>query len=235
VLEVLEARKLMSFSAGHLDTSFNGTGTQVTDFAGAEDQGAGVVVEPSTGDVVVAGTSNGLFAVASYSPTGALLNSVTTQIGTSTQSEATSIALDPTGKVLVGGYTAGGTTSNDFVAARYTVSATGQIALDTTFAGVGYVQSDVAGARRSDIANDIAVQPVTGGGYDVLLAGMSGTGATSHDAVARYTSGCLGHDVRRQRFRGDDRDGRRGQRHRGRFLRGHRLGGVLRIDHQPHS
>jgi uncharacterized delta-60 repeat protein len=188
VLEVLEARQMLSVSAGHLDTSFNGTGTQITDFAGAEDQGAGVVVEPSTGDVVVAGTSNGMFAVASYSPTGAMLNSVTTQIGTSAQSEATSIALDPSGKVLVGGYTAGGATNNDFVAARYTISPTGQIALDTSFGGVGYVQSDVAGARRSDVANDIAVQPVSGGGYDVLLAGVSGTGPTAHDAVARYTS-----------------------------------------------
>ncbi len=185
--EALELRQMLSASlkAGVLDTAFNATGTVTTDING-EDAGTSVAVE-ANGTVIVAGTSNTNFSLASYNASGGLLSTVQTPITSSTVvSSASAITLDTTGRVLVAGTATNPVTGNDFVVARYTVGSTGTLALDTTFGTAGYVTTDIGGSKRSDIANSIAIQ-----GTNILVAGNTAPSTSptqTRDAVVRYNS-----------------------------------------------
>jgi uncharacterized delta-60 repeat protein len=131
-------------------TSFDGDGKVTTDFAGFDDTASAVAVQ-SDGRVVVAGYSDsgGVdgfdFALARYLANGTLDTSfdsdgkVTTQISVADQDNwATCMAIQPDGKILVGGYGGGGFgggSNSSWHIARYH----GQIAtgtpgtLDTSF------------------------------------------------------------------------------------------------------
>lgn len=112
-------------------------------------QGASVAIEPETGRIVVATTirnpgGGSDYAVARFLPNGAPDTTfgtdgtglVTTNFGgaTDTVDGASSIALEPGGKIVVAGYTTASTDgSYDFALARYNTNGT----LDTTFHGTG--------------------------------------------------------------------------------------------------
>ncbi|HEY8749814.1 MAG TPA: hypothetical protein VIM11_17660, partial [Tepidisphaeraceae bacterium] len=185
VAETLELRRLLSISAGGLDSTFGAGGKTTTDFSLAthpRDQANAVVL--TSGDVVAVGTSGGQFAVALYASNGGLLSTASTPIGAGS-AEATGVAVDSSGNLLVGGYANNSGTSNDFVVARYKIVGTGpsqSVVLDTTFGTSGYTTTDLNGGQ-SDIANAIAID-----GSDVVLAGQTGAGASEHLAVAAYNS-----------------------------------------------
>ena len=112
---------------GSLDTTFSGDGKLTTDFAGDHDIGNGVAVQPD-GRIVVAGysfssTTNNDFAVARYNPDGTLDTSFsgdgkqTSDLGSN--DVATSIALQPDGKIVLAGYSEPGELDGNFAIARY--------------------------------------------------------------------------------------------------------------------
>jgi uncharacterized delta-60 repeat protein len=111
-------------SAGAPDQTFGGgDGRVLTDFAGRADAAAAVAVQ-ADGKLVVAGTSGGDLAVARYRPDGSPDPTfsgdgrVVTDFGGAVQ--ATSVALQPDGKILVAGtagvvrYNAGGSLDTSF-------------------------------------------------------------------------------------------------------------------------
>jgi len=159
---------------GSLDPSF-GTGGIVTTSIGRNDDAKSVVIQ-SDGKIVVAGTSDSDFAVVRYTSSGALDNSfdtdgkVTTDIGSSTNDSANSVAIQSDGAIVVAG-----TDLNDFALVRYT--STG--ALDNTFDTDGKVTTDI-GSSTSDSAKSIAIQSDGA----IVVAGTS----SSNFAVVRYTS-----------------------------------------------
>jgi len=118
---------------GALDTTFNATGTVLTDFGGGDDAANAVTVEPSTGRLVVAGSAGSdpanattTFALVRYNtdgmldPTFGTGGKVTTAIG-SEDDEAFAVGVGAKGLIIAAGATTGGGgTTSDFAAVRYT-------------------------------------------------------------------------------------------------------------------
>jgi uncharacterized delta-60 repeat protein len=156
---------------GSLDTSFSGNGKQTTDFFGS-DEGNGVALQGDGKIVVVGGTVDGDFALARYNPNGSLDTSFsgdgkqTTDFG-GFGDEATGVALQGNGRIVVAGSTGDG----DFALARYNPNGSP----DSSFHGDGRRTTDFGG---SEGANGVVVQ---GAGKIVAV------GSTVDDfALARY-------------------------------------------------
>lgn len=174
---------------GRLDASFGSAGRVLTPVGPGDDYASGVAVQKD-GRVVVAGrTGNGPqadLALLRYDAAGRLDASfgqggrVVTDVGTSFDS-ASSVAVQPGGKILVGGNTslpvAFRLTRSDFVLLRYTPDGRP----DPTFGQGGRVVTDVAGSH--DGANAMAVQP----DGKILLVGSASNGQNDDIAVVRYT------------------------------------------------
>jgi uncharacterized delta-60 repeat protein len=147
---------------GTLDASFSGDGKQTTDFAGIDDEAAGVALQ-SDGKVVVVGRTgfgspfgNSFdFAVARYNPNGSLDTSFagdgkqTASFGES--DVAKGVAVQGDGKIIAVGNDCNGNpdTTCDFALARFNPNGS----LDTTFSGDGKQTADlgdidIAGATR---------------------------------------------------------------------------------------
>jgi uncharacterized delta-60 repeat protein len=180
----------LSAAAGDLDGSFDGDGKARTDFAGGSDDRAYDVVAQRDDKVVLVGESRqGTdigFAVARYAVNGALDptfdgdGKVRTDFGMNTLDTASSVAVQPDGKILVGGVVGGVNpgTSFDFALARYNPNGT----LDPSFDGDGRVVTDIEGGRDwlAAVAPQADGKIVVGG-----QARPRGPGA--HDfALARY-------------------------------------------------
>jgi uncharacterized delta-60 repeat protein len=125
--------------------------------------------------------SNPKFALARYNQVGALDTTfggdgkVTTDF-TAGYDEAWDVALQPDGKIVAGGDTAG--LGGRFAIARYDTSG----ALDTTFSGDGEAVTNFT--RHDDFAYGLALQA----DGNVLLAGGSGWGGSNpRIALARYS------------------------------------------------
>ena len=163
---------------GTLDTSFSGDGKQTTPFAG-HDEAQGVAIQED-GKIVVVGHG---FAIARYNPNGSLDTSfsgdgkrTTTDFGGFGE-DATAVAIQDDGKIIVVGSVAGPMLYADFAIARYNPNGT----LDTSFNGAGRQQASFVG---HDEAHGVAIQGdgkivVVGSGYDTV------TGA-SEGALVRY-------------------------------------------------
>ncbi|MGI8683964.1 MAG: Calx-beta domain-containing protein [Acidimicrobiales bacterium] len=142
-------------ATGTLDPGFGVNGVVVTDFAGDSDVAAALAVAPD-GSIVVAGqtaTSGGSeFAVARYRPDGTLDPSfgtggkATTDFGVSSQG-ATSVAVQPDGRVVVVGGSNG-----RFALARFTAAGT----LDPTFGTGGRTVTAFPG--ETSLVTDVALQ-----------------------------------------------------------------------------
>ncbi len=164
---------------GTLDTSFSGDGKQTTPFAG-HDEAQGVAIQED-GKIVVVGHG---FAIARYNPNGSLDTSfsgdgkrTTTDFGDFGPPDATAVAIQDDGKIIVVGSVAGPMLYADFAIARYNPNGT----LDTSFNGAGRQQASFVG---HDEAHGVAIQGdgkivVVGSGYDTV------TGA-SEGALVRY-------------------------------------------------
>ena len=159
---------------GSLDTSFNGTG-KVTTVIGGDDYAEAVTLQ-GDGKIIVAGTSsNGSnydFAVARYNADGSLDTSfngsgmATTAFGPGLDIAYT-VALQPDGKIVTGGY--GSTGSKvDFALARFNTNGS----LDSSFGTGGKVTTAVG--SDSDIGRAIALQPdgkIVAAGYSAVVGG----------------------------------------------------------------
>jgi len=119
-------------SDGSLDPTFSGDGKLTTDF-GSDDCGLEMVLQ-SDGKIVVTGFSGNDIAVARYNTDGSLDTSFsddgkqTTDVGSSSGDEATALALQPDGKIVVAG-----SSNGDFALVRYNPNGS----LDTSFSGDG--------------------------------------------------------------------------------------------------
>ncbi|HMJ00693.1 MAG TPA: PASTA domain-containing protein [Gaiellaceae bacterium] len=180
----------LSAAAGDLDTSFNGTGKVLTDFAGGSNDLANGVAVQADGKVVVAGGSNNetdsSFAVVRYTVNGALDpafdgdGKVRTDFTSSSTEWAQSLAIQPDGKIVVIGPVGlpGNGTGADFGLVRYNADGT----LDAGFSGDGKVVIDFA--HTTDFPESVALQS----DGKIVVAGSSRPfGTQAYDfAVARY-------------------------------------------------
>jgi uncharacterized delta-60 repeat protein len=145
---------------GSRDDTFSGDGILTMDFGGHDDRAKALVVQPD-GKIVVAGYSveldtedvpSGDFALARYNPDGTLDSTFsgdgkrTTNFADDT---AHDIALQPDGKIVVGG-----SASGDIAVVRYDEDGS----LDSSFSGDGRVTAGLTGAPR-DRVGAIAIQP----------------------------------------------------------------------------
>src|SRR5579859_3576443 len=173
-------------SAGVLDTTFNSTGKVVTNFLlHSNDFIQGLALQ-SDGKIVAAGYSDSAgtdeFALARYTTGGQLDGSFggtaffTTPIGP-TADQAHAVAVMPTGKIVVAGFSTQGTRLNDFAVARYTSGGV----LDPFFGNGGIVTTTLT-ATSDDLVEAMAIQP----DHNIVVAGSSNAGAGLDFAVARY-------------------------------------------------
>lgn len=175
---------LVKYTAdGALDTSFNGSGI-VTTFVGDGCSAAGIV-QQSDGKYVAYGVviieGDPTIMLTRYNTNGALDSSfgssgvVTTLVDSS--SNAYAGALQPDGKILIGGYAS--SDNYHFLVARYNAA---DGSLDTTFNSTGDMPGTATLAvGESSIAYAIAVQPSDG---KIVLAGSS----DNHFALARFNT-----------------------------------------------
>ena len=171
-------------TAGALDTTFNTTG-RITTAIGTASAAQSVAVQ-SDGKIVVAGhTWNGSnydFALVRYTSGGALdttFNStgrVTTAMGSS-HDQATSLAIQSDGKIVVAGYAWNGS-NYDFAVARYTAAG----ALDTTFGTSGKTTFFIG--TGNDHGQSVLVQ----GDGKIVVAGYATDASGTGVAMARLTS-----------------------------------------------
>jgi len=172
---------------GTSDPSFGSGGVVSTDFDGHRARIYSLALDTS-GNIMAGGytTTNDdkerLFAVARYSPAGALDTSfglngkVSMDLGTNSYG-ITSITLDEMGRILIGGSLRGNTGRYRFAVARCTADG----AMDGTFGTGGIVSTDLGGDGDSDYITSLAIDEdgrIIAGGY-----------TNNNDfAVTRYTA-----------------------------------------------
>ncbi|MDZ8140820.1 MAG: DUF4347 domain-containing protein, partial [Nostoc sp. DedQUE04] len=163
-------------SNGSLDTSFSSDGKVTTDFGLLAIDIVYSTVVQADGKILVAGESNGDFALARYNSDGSLDTSfssdgkVTTDFGLLPNEIAYSLAVQADGKILVAGVS-----NNDFALVRYNSDGS----IDTTFDNDGKVSTDLGlGLLTLDIAYGLVQQP----DGKIIVAGTDGTDF----AVVRY-------------------------------------------------
>jgi uncharacterized delta-60 repeat protein len=172
-------------SNGSLDTAFNTTGYTVTLVGAGNDFGQSVAIQ-SDGKILLGGYSRigatDDFAIARYHSNGSLDTTfnatgiVTTAIGVG-HDIGSSIAVQPDGKILLGGNAViGGNT--DFAVARYHANGS----LDTTFNSTGFVTTAIG------VSADDGYSLVIQSDGKILLGGATFIGATYYYAIARYHS-----------------------------------------------
>lgn len=169
---------------GSRDNTFGTDGKVTWDFQGENDFGRSVAVQPD-GKVLVCGwTFHGGadwdIGIVRWNPDGTNDNTfgqggeVRTDFGD--DDYAVSIAIQPDGKIIAGGYSLVGA-DNDFTLVRYNIDGT----LDTTFGFNGGVFTDFG---NDDIGYSIALQS----DGKILFAGRSYNGTDYDFAIARYNT-----------------------------------------------
>jgi uncharacterized delta-60 repeat protein/uncharacterized repeat protein (TIGR01451 family) len=176
---------------GTLDTSFGGTGKVTTDH-GAGASNAAYAVAMSGANIVVAGyesvSGNNDFMVARYT-SGGVLDPTFGTLGVTTtgfsgfNDVARAVALDSTGRIVLGGYANNGS-DDDFAVARYTSGGV----LDAAFvAGAGKAAVNIFAPGSADQAFALAVNQ---GNDAIVLAGSAFNNSTGNKdfALVRYSS-----------------------------------------------
>ena len=177
---------------GDLDVSFSGDGKQTTDFGGSD--AATAVAVQADGKILVAGSSDGNFALARYGADGAPDPSfsgdglVTTDLGG--PDTAQDVAIQADGKIVVAGSSGG-----NFALARYTAAG----GLDTSFSGDGLQTTDfgaAAGATAVAIQGDgrIVVGGASGGDFALARYDAQGALDTSFSGDGKQTTDFGGSD-----------------------------------------
>lgn len=173
-------------STGSLDGAFDGDGKVTTTINGGNDYASAIALQPD-GKIVVAGRTIGGgdadIAVLRYNANGTPDSTfsgdgqLTTNLG-STSDSATAVAIQPDGKIVVGGVTNNGS-NFDFAVARYLSDGTP----DSTFDGDGKTSTPVVSG--DDLLLDLAIQrdgKVVAGGF------ARPTGGFADFAIVRYLS-----------------------------------------------
>jgi uncharacterized delta-60 repeat protein len=180
-------------SDGSLDSSFGNRGKVTTAFDGSESEAYAIAIQ-SDGMIVAGGYVEGMpshFALARYNPNGKLDKSfgVGGKVTTSFSNfgvKASSMAIQPDGKIVLAGYAGAQDGRIDFALARYNSDGS----LDSTFGASGKVTTDLFG--QSDLAFAAALQPdgrIVLAGLSGIVAGFGSGGEDALDfALVRYNS-----------------------------------------------
>jgi uncharacterized delta-60 repeat protein len=173
---------------GTVDTSFGTSGKVLTDLGSSSSDYANAIAVQSDGTILVAGSSDandfGDFAVVRYNANGTLDASfgasgkVLTDLNSGSWDQATTMAVQNDGKILVGGSSLM-TGHRDFAVVR--INANGS--LDTSLNSNGKVLTDL-GANFSEYINAMTVQS----DGKILVAGYSDAAGTFDFAVVRYNA-----------------------------------------------
>ena len=181
---------------GELDTSFSTDGKAAVHFEGNEY--ARAVAIQSDGKIVLAGWAeisgqNNNFALARFNADGTPDTSFSTdgklhtRFGSSNTAiqEATAVAIQSDGKIVVAG-NGGNGTNRDFLVARYTTAG----ALDTSFGADNDSSGAPDGWRLTPVGsdNDRAYGVAVDGSGNIVLAGETDASGGPDVAVVRYTS-----------------------------------------------
>src|SRR5262249_9328805 len=165
------------------DDTFGQGGRVITTFPNGSSEVGGLALQPD-GKILAAGRSARGFALARYLDDGSLDlafgegGTVTTSFGPNRGSDASALALQDDGKIVVAG-TAGGSPSfvdYDFALARYNTDGT----LDESF-GVGGLVTTGFGSSY-DIAYSVVLQP----DGRIVAAGQATINGYRRFALARY-------------------------------------------------
>lgn len=169
-------------------TTFGTAGRVVTDFTAQVDL-PGAVALQSDGKIVVVGAAGPLttadFAVARYTSAGVLDPSfgtggkVTTDLDTSADA-ATTVVIQSTGEILVGGAAVTSTGNKNFALARYTSAGV----LDPTFGTGGKVTTDV----EAGFGDAIAKLVIQAGGKIVAVGSSNNASSNKDFSMVRYNS-----------------------------------------------
>ena len=165
-------------SDGSLDTSFDGDGKLITSFINGFESALDLAIQPD-GKLVAVGfaynQSGGGIALARYNSDGSLDASfgaggkVISFIGNGSGGTAEAVALQPDGKIVIGGDASSVTFDTNFMVAR--LNNNGQF--DTAFGNSGVTLTDMSGGD-DDSALDIALQAdgkIIAVGYAVMQTG----------------------------------------------------------------
>ena len=179
-------------AAGALDNTFsNPTGFFIQNI-NTQDYAQAVAINKTTGDIIVAGTSNSgnalsNFAVLSLTSAGAFNTGfdgdgiLIQDVNVGSQDEATAVAIQNDGKILVAGTTQ---SSNPKNAAVIRISAAG--VLDGGFNTTGIAITNYAAFNSNEEVNVVAIQ---NDNKIVLGGGTDGSGSGTFDfMLLRYTS-----------------------------------------------
>lgn len=178
---------------GALDLSFNGTGKVIVSVQGTDDNGRSVAIQPD-GKIVVAGSceqlqsplpSKDVFCAIRLLPNGQLdpafgmLGKLKTEVG-SGNSNASSVAIQPDGKIVVAG-SCDGASNRDFCVVRYISNG------DLDDSSIGNIRFSTDGklvlpiGTDSDYVNAIAITRDD----KIILAGSCINGTETDFCVAR--------------------------------------------------
>ncbi len=166
------------------DPGFGPDGWRKTDFGGGVEAWTAVATQ-ADGKIVAAGTDLSDFLLARYNADGTLDTTFSADGKLKTDfagdsDRATGVAVQPDGRIVVGGFTfTGGAAAHDFALARYNPDGS----LDTSFSGDGRQALDLG---SNDIAEGIALQS----DGKIVLAGYQEPDALSGKfAIARFEGG----------------------------------------------
>jgi uncharacterized delta-60 repeat protein len=172
-------------SNGTIDTTFGTSGKVLQPIGSSDDWGFPLVIQPD-GKILLGGFcyngSNGDFCIARYNSNGTLDTNFGTggkviqDIG-SFNEQGISLAIQPDGKILLGGFYNNGS-NEDFCIARFNSNGT----LDTTFGSSGKVIQPIGSS--SDYGQSLAIQP----DGKILLGGYCYDGFYNDFCIARYNS-----------------------------------------------
>jgi uncharacterized delta-60 repeat protein len=168
---------------GAADRSFSGDGQVETDFPNVQDAfGRGVAFD-SKGRIVVAGTGDGGFAIARYTPAGGLDPAfssdgmLTARLGSGAGGYGAGLAVDDSDRIVIAGGVPHGDGS-DFALARFRPNG----AFDRSFTGDGSVLTSFG--RRFNDASGVAIDH----SHRIVAVGTTyNNNPPSAFAIARYT------------------------------------------------
>lgn len=173
---------------GALDISFNGTGYIDLNLGSVQDRGTCIALQPD-GKILLGGSSGSVgqyFTMIRLNENGTFDTTfgtngvVQTLFPNSPQSWGTCIAVQPDGKLVMGGYAQTGSASPfEFAVARYMPNGT----LDTTFGTGGMLTTDIV-PNASDQITDIVLQP----DGKIIAIGLGDTANTTIMKGVRYLS-----------------------------------------------
>jgi uncharacterized delta-60 repeat protein len=171
---------------GSLDTSFGSGGKVTTDFGNRLNYTNAVIIQ-SDGKLVLAGSSintsgNNDFTLVRYNPDGSLDTTfdgdgkVTTDLGS--DDYASTVLVQPDGKLVAAGYTLNASGNYDFALLRYNTNGS----LDTSLYGTGKVTTDIG--FMNNYARSVMVQP----DGNLVAAGYSAGSDNTDFTLVRYNA-----------------------------------------------